>query len=65
MDDVANGMPELMAICKKYNVPADLVLGGAIGVTLLVGIILQGYNIIIALLTCVYPMLMSIKTIES
>merc|ERR1719218_230149 len=31
----------------------------------LIGIIMQGYNIVCALLTCVYPMMMSIKTIES
>ena len=65
LDKLANGMPELITICKKYNLPADLVLGGAIGVVLLIGIVLQGYNIVCALLTCVYPMLMSIKTIES
>ena len=57
LDKLANGMPELIAICKKYNLPADLVLGGAIGVFLLIGIVLQGYNIVCALLTCVYPML--------
>ena len=65
LDQLANSMPEFIDICKKYNIPADLVLGGAIGVTLLVGIILQGYNIVCALLTCVYPMLMSIRTIEN
>ena len=65
LDKLANGMPELISICKKYNLPADLVLGGAIAVLLLIGIIVQGYNIICALLTCVYPMLMSIRTIES
>ena len=65
LDKLANGMPELIAICKKYNLPADLVLGGVIGVVLLIGIVLQGYNIVCALLTCVYPMLMSIRTIES
>ena len=65
LDKLANSMPELMTICKKYNLPADLVLGGVIGVVLLVGIILQGYNIVCALLTCVYPMLQSVKTIET
>ena len=65
LDKLANGMPELIAICKKYNLPADLVLGGVIGVFLLVGIIMQGYNIVCALLTCVYPMLMSVRTIEN
>ena len=53
----ANGMPELITICAKYNLPADLVLGGTLGLVLLIGVILQGYNIVCALLTCVYPML--------
>lgn len=37
----------------------------ASAVVVLLGIIMQGYNIVCALLTCVYPMLQSIKTIES
>ena len=58
-------MPEFVAFCEKNGLPADLVLGGGIAAFVLVGVILQGYNIICALLTCVYPMICSIKTIES
>lgn len=54
-----------MEICKKYGLPPGMVLLGVSGVLVVLGIIMQGYNIVCALLTCVYPMLQSIKTIES
>merc|ERR1712178_609351 len=40
-------------------------MGGVSAFLVVIGIIMQGYNIVIALVTCVYPMLQSIKTIES
>lgn len=52
-------------MCKKYGVPPGMVLLGLSGFIALVGIMMQGYNIVVALVTCVYPMLQSIKTIES
>ena len=61
----AKGIPELVAVCKQYNLPEDLVLGGGILVFVIALIVIQGYNIICALLTCVYPMICSIRTIES
>ena len=61
----AKNFPEFVDICKKYGVPPGMVLAGAAGGLILLGILMQGYNIVCALLTCVYPMLMSIKTIES
>lgn len=61
----AKNFPEFIEMCKKYGVPPGTVLAGASAVLVLLGIIMQGYNIVCALLTCVYPMLMSIKTIES
>jgi len=42
-----------------------MVLGGGAAGLIVLGIILQGYNIVCALITCVFPMLQSIKTIES
>ena len=53
----AEGIPELMGVCKQYNLPPDLVLGGGGLVVLLGLVIFQGYAIICALLTCVYPMI--------
>lgn len=38
---------------------------GVSSLLVVIGIIMQGYNIVCSLLTCVYPMMMSIKTIES
>ena len=36
LDKYAQGIPELMQVCKQYNLPADLVLGGsALVVTLI------------------------------
>ena len=31
----------------------------------IIGVIMQGYNIVCVILTCVYPMIRSIKTLES
>ena len=31
----AEGIPELMGVCKQYNLPPDLVLGGGCVVVLL------------------------------
>merc|ERR1711934_136259 len=61
----AESIPELMEVCKKYQLPPDLVLGGGCLVVLLGLVIFQGYNIVCALLTCVYPMICTIRTIES
>eukprot|EP00356_Strombidium_inclinatum_P015473 CAMPEP_0170492126 /NCGR_PEP_ID=MMETSP0208-20121228/11721_1 /TAXON_ID=197538 /ORGANISM="Strombidium inclinatum, Strain S3" /LENGTH=175 /DNA_ID=CAMNT_0010767821 /DNA_START=111 /DNA_END=638 /DNA_ORIENTATION=+ len=41
-----------------------MVLAGLLGFLVFLGIIIQGYNILVALITCVYPMLQSIKAIE-
>merc|ERR1719230_2235677 len=64
-DKYASHFPEFVKICKQYNLPPGMVLAGVSATLVLLGVIMQGYNIVCALLTCVYPMLMSIKTIES
>ena len=64
LDKFALSQPEFVKVCEKYGVPPGAVLGGILGFALLVGVIIQGYNIISALLTCVYPMVKSIKCIE-
>ena len=61
----AGHFPEFVDICKKYGLPPGMVLLGASGFLVVLGILMQGYNIVCALLTCVYPMLQSVKTIES
>ena len=35
----AEGIPELMAVCQKNNLPADLVLGGG-GLVVLLGLVI-------------------------
>jgi hypothetical protein len=64
-DKYAKHFPEFEKICKQYGVPPGLVMAGGFTALIVLGVILQGYNIVCALLTCVYPMLQSIKTIES
>merc|ERR1719331_1424451 len=64
-DKQAQHLPEFVEMCKKYGVPPGAVLGGTLALVTVIGIIMQGYNIVCALITCVYPMLMSIRTIES
>ena len=65
MDKIASSFPEFKEICDKYKLPPGLILGGVGSFVTLVGIYLQGYNIVCTLITCVYPMWMSIKSIES
>ena len=61
----ADGIPELKAVCKQYDIPADLVLGGG-GLVVVLGLIfIKGYDIVCALMTCVYPMIATVRTIES
>lgn len=65
LDNFAETLPELVKVCKQYGIRPGHALGGVGGLFLIVGTILQGYNILCALLTCVYPMIASIRAIES
>ena len=56
-------IPQFDELCKKNKLPAGAILGGVISFVVLLLTILQGYNIIVALLTCAYPILMSIRTV--
>jgi hypothetical protein len=57
LDKLALHFPELCKVCEKYKVPPGWVLGG-VGTVLSLGILIfQGYNILCALLTTVYPIL--------
>ena len=64
LDKYAMSQPEFVKACDKYGLPPGTVLGGILGVAILIGVITQGYNIICALITCVYPMVQSIKCIQ-
>ena len=55
-------IPQFDELCKKNKLPAGAILGGVISFTVLLISIFQGYNIIVALLTCAYPILMSLRT---
>ena len=64
LDSYVEYIPDLVKVCKKYKLPAGRVLGAILFVLTVVGIITQGYNIVCAVMTCVYPMLESIRTLE-
>ena len=61
---MANASPEFCKVCQKAGIEPGIavIAGGA--VFLLLGVYLQGYNIVLALVTCVYPMWKSVLTIE-
>jgi len=65
LDKLAEGLPELVKISKKNGIRPGHALGAAGALVTIVGTILQGYNILCAILTCVYPMIASIRAIES
>ena len=57
--------PELCKVCEKNKVSPGLVLGGVGSVLSLAILIFQGYNILCALLTTVYPIIQSIRTVQT
>ena len=56
-DTIAQGFPELVKVGKRVNVPPKCILAGAAVAGILGLIIFQGYAIVCAVLTCVYPMI--------
>ena len=56
--------PKYNEICKKNKLPPGVLLGIIIFFSSLILIITQGYNMLCALVTCVNPMLNSLKAIE-
>ena len=55
----------MVDLCKKQGIRPGYVLGGVSAVVVLVGTILQGFNIAYGFLTCFYPILASIRALES
>ena len=58
-------MPEFAKICKDKKLRPGHILAGVGTVAAILGVILKGYDIVCAVLTCVYPMIYSIRAIES
>ena len=65
LEKFALSQPEFSKTCKKYGLPPGMVLAGILSILIVIGIIIQGYNIVVALITCVYPMIKSIETIQN
>ena len=65
LDEVASMNPKLVEVCKKYNIRPGQVLGAAGALVTILLVITKGYDVICALLTVVYPIIASIRAIES
>ena len=64
-DEYAEHIPQLVQLCSKNQIRPGYVLGGVTTLVVLVGAFFQGYNLVSALLTCIYPIIASIKALES
>ena len=64
LENVAQTSPEFTKVCKDAGIPPGAAVAGGLGVVLLFGVYLQGYNIIVAMVTCLYPMWKSVLVIE-
>ena len=65
LDVYAEAIPELVKQCKKYKIRPGHVLGAAVVLVTLLMVVMKGYDILVAVLTCVYPMIMSCRAIEN
>ena len=65
LDKLAKSQPKFEEVVKKQGLRPGHVGAGLIVLTLLLLVVFQGYAIICALLTCVYPMIASVRAIES
>ena len=64
LNNMAQASPEFCKVCQKAGIEPGLAVIGGGAVFLLLGVYLQGYNIVVALVTCIYPMWKSVLTIE-
>lgn len=66
LDDLAKQLPYgFHKKVKDLGAPPGAILGGAGGIFLIIFLIMEGYNIVCAILTCLYPMWMSVLAIQS
>ena len=65
LDNFAASMPEFENFCKQKSLRPGHVLAVVGVLSVVVGTIMKGYDIVCAILTCVYPMIYSIRAIES
>ena len=64
-DKIAKQNPKFVNFCKEKGLPPGQVLAGVAGLVTLLAILIKGYDILCALLTCVYPLWCSIKAINT
>lgn len=50
--------------CTKAGVPPGVAVAGLAGSIFVIGFILQGYNLVFAFVTCIYPMWKSVLAVE-
>ena len=64
LEKMASGSPEFKKMCDKLGVAPGIAVSAILGLVLVLGIIIKGYDILIAALTVVYPMWCSVLAIE-
>ena len=61
---MAAGSPEFKKMCDKAGVAPGMAVAGIAGLLVVIGVIVKGYDILIAAMTVVYPMWCSVLAIE-
>ena len=64
LENIAQASPEFTKVCKDAGVPPGAAVAGGLSFLTLLGVYLQGWNIVVALVTCLYPMWKSVLVIE-
>ena len=64
LEAIASASPQFKEACDKAGVPAGMAVAGIAGFFSLIAVYMQGYNLIAAAITCIYPMWRSIQAVE-
>lgn len=65
LDPYANNIPPFVDAAKALDINSGLILGAVLSVFTVIFMILEGWTILITVLTVIYPALMSMKAIQS
>lgn len=64
LEKIANASEGFKNACAKAGVPPGIAVAGLAASIFLIGFILQGYNLVFAFITCIYPMWRSVLAVE-
>ncbi len=62
---MAENNEQFVNFCKEKGLRPGHVASAIAGVVIFLGIIIKGYDLVCGLLTCVYPMIASIRAINT